>query len=78
MISEFGAKLDPNDLKVSFPHPCDNTQSIFVLLDICHMLKLVKNTLGEYGLLVNNKGQKIKLQYINELHKLQHKHSALV
>ena len=42
------------------------------------MLKLVKNTLGEYGLLVDNKGQKIKLQYINELHKLQHKHSALV
>eukprot|EP00795_Rhopilema_esculentum_P007373 gene7373-13113_t len=26
MMSELGAKLDPNDLKVSFPHPCDNTQ----------------------------------------------------
>ena len=73
MMSELGAKLDPNDLKVSFPHPCDNTQSIFVLLDICHMLKLVRNTLGEYGLLVDNEGQKIRWQYINELHKLQEK-----
>ena len=60
MISEFVAKLDPNGLKVSFPHPCENTQSIFVLLDIYHMLKLARNTLGEYGLLVDNEGQKIR------------------
>ena len=35
------------------------------------MLKLVRNTLGEYVLLVDKDGQKVLWQYITELHKLQ-------
>ena len=71
MLSEVGVKLDPTNLKVCLQHPCDETKNVFIFLEICHMLKLGRNTLGEYGLLVDKDGQKVLWQYITELHKLR-------
>ena len=45
MLSTLGAKIDISQMKPYFTHPSDITRIIYVLLDICHMLKLVRNTL---------------------------------
>lgn len=38
---------------------------------MCHMLKVVRNTLADGGILVDLNGEHIRWQYIVELHKLQ-------
>ena len=73
MIRELGVNLDIMDMRSYFIHPQDNTQKVFVLLDPCHMLKLLRNVLSTVEVLVREDGQQIKWQYIEELHKLQEK-----
>ena len=73
MLSILGASLDPNCLRTSFPQLLDLSQSIYVFLDIWHMLKLVQKTLGEGWALVNKDGNKLYWKYIVELQKLQEK-----
>ena len=43
MFKELGASLDIMDMRPYFFHPEDSTQKIHVLLDPCHMLKLLRN-----------------------------------
>ena len=71
MMKSLGVVLDANGMNTSFPHPSIPEERVFVILDICHMLKLVRNTLGSYGIIVDGDGRKIMWQYIEELHKLQ-------
>ena len=71
MLSNLGASLKPQSFKPNFPHPTDSDKKIHVLLDVCHMLKLLRNTLAEKGLLVDKDGKKILWQYVVELQKLQ-------
>ncbi|GFO42646.1 THAP domain containing 9 [Plakobranchus ocellatus] len=42
MLSDLGASMDPENLDTSFPHPSSG-HKIFVILDVCHMLKLLRN-----------------------------------
>ncbi|GFN91158.1 THAP domain-containing protein 9 [Plakobranchus ocellatus] len=42
MLSDLGASMDPENLDPSFPHPSSG-HKIFVILDVCHMLKLLRN-----------------------------------
>lgn len=42
-----------------FNHPISN-HKVHIFLDPCHMLKLIRNTLGDYKCIVNKKGQMIK------------------
>lgn len=71
MLQQLGACLKIENLQCYFVHPLDKTKKIYVLLDVCHMLKLVRNTLGSYGTLVDKDGGKICWKYIVELQKLQ-------
>ena len=71
MMSALGASLDPLNMQAFFTHPLKPEIKVYVLLDVCHMLKLVRNTLGEGGILVDKNGCTISWQYITELHKLQ-------
>eukprot|EP00794_Sanderia_malayensis_P010340 gene10340-11415_t len=71
MLAELGANLDINDLCVSFPNPSQEENKVHIFLDICHMLKLIRNTLGEHGSLIDGDGKLICWSYINELHQLQ-------
>lgn len=43
MDHQLGAKLDITNMTPYFLHPEDQTQKVHVLLDTCHMLKLIKN-----------------------------------
>ena len=71
MLRELGANLAPNDFRSYFPHPTKPGLSVRVFLDVCHMMKLVRNTLGEHGVMVDDNGEQILWQYIVELNKLQ-------
>ena len=71
MMEELGATMDVPTMDPSFPHPSDSNQRVHVLLDICHMLKLIRNTLASGWVITNQKGGKIMWRFISELHKLQ-------
>lgn len=60
-----------NDHKVWFPHPCDPSIKIFILLDPVHMMKLIRNQLEAQEVLISPSGQPIKWCHIVHLHKLQ-------
>mgnify|MGYP002803822934 CR=1 FL=1 len=70
MLEHLGVILDPATLKAFFVHPLDPQNKIYVFLDICRMLKLVRNTLGTGGVFVGHDGNKILWQYFVELWKL--------
>ncbi|KAL1268577.1 hypothetical protein QQF64_033940 [Cirrhinus molitorella] len=73
IIRELGANLDIMDMRPYFLHPEDHTQKVHVLLDPCHMLKLLRNVFLTVEVLVREDGQQIRWRYIEELHKLQEK-----
>ena len=73
MLQELGACLNIENLQCYFVHPVDKNKKIYVLLDVCHMLKLVRNTLGSYGILIDKDDNKVCWKYIIELQKLQDK-----
>ena len=72
MVNTLGCNLDVNspDFKSSFKHPSAD-HNVHVFLDPCHMLKLVRNTLGDKKSLVDGNGNFVKWEYIENLHKLQ-------
>ena len=73
MLKSLGAVLDPSNLRPSFPHPSDTDVRVSVILDACHMLKLVRNTFADLKVLRTADGTEIKWAYLEELHALQEK-----
>lgn len=58
MAKVLGCSFSPQDLRASFPHP--STQDpVHFFLDAAHMLKLLRNTLGEGKVLLNGENKKI-------------------
>ena len=73
MLRALGANLAPPQLHLYFIHPLDKTKRVYVFLDVCHMLKLIRNTLSDQKIFVDGDGNKICCEYIIELQKLQDK-----
>ncbi|KAF4514120.1 UNVERIFIED_CONTAM: hypothetical protein B566_EDAN019065 [Ephemera danica] len=72
MAHELGASLhDPFNIKPFFPNPSDPSRRINIILDACHMVKLVRNCLGEHKVLFDENGDVINWCFIEELLKLQ-------
>ncbi|CAB3982964.1 thap domain-containing 9 [Paramuricea clavata] len=71
MLKLLGARLSADNLQVYFPHPCDNNEKIYVFLDACHMIKLVRNTMSDWKVMKDSDGNTIDWKFIEELHKLQ-------
>ncbi len=71
MLKLLGAQLLPGNLQAYFQHPCDPKAKIYIFLDACHMIKLVRNTMSDWKVLKNKDGNAIKWQFVEELHKLQ-------
>lgn len=57
MIKELGAKLEIMDKRSYFLYPEDHTQKVHMLLDPCHMLKLLWNVFSTVEVLVKADGQ---------------------
>jgi len=70
MATSLGSKLHPPNVKTYFLHPITKSK-IFIFLDPCHMLKLCRNTLGDWKSLYDKNGQEIKWELFEKLVKLQ-------
>ena len=66
-----GCSLAENDLKIEFRHPSVEGDTIFFLFDACHLLKNMRNCLGEYGVLFGSDGLSVKWSFIEGLHDQQ-------
>ena len=67
MLRALGTSITPLQLSPYFIHPLDKTKRVYAFLDICHMIKLIRNTLGDKKILVAGDGQTINWKYIVEL-----------
>lgn len=67
-----GAHFNLPDPKPFFPHPSTGAK-VYVIFDCCHMLKLIRNCLGDYKDLKDNEGKLIQWKYIPFLAHLQEK-----
>jgi Transposase protein len=72
MVESLGCELDDVDNMVtSFENPADPTRRVNVTPDAVHMLKLVRNTLGDKDLIIDKDGGRIEWKFITNLHTLQ-------
>lgn len=71
MAKELGAVMDYNNLNPTFPHPTNKELRVHVILDVCHMLKNVRNVLGAKKIFYNSKGEAIEWKYFQKLDELQ-------
>ena len=70
MFSLLGCRMDPLDPKPYFKHPKAD-YNIYATLDICHMLKLARNSLAELKTFFTSSEERICWQYIADLADLQ-------
>ena len=73
MMRALGADLTVATMQPFFEHPADNTKRVHVLLDACHMLKLVRNTFADQRVLMDADGNVINWGYVVSLDDLQRK-----
>jgi hypothetical protein len=59
-LRKMGASFDLTEMKCSFPHPSDSTIQVSVIFDACHLLKLARNTIADYKVLIDGDGKKIR------------------
>jgi len=59
MVKTFGANLPT---KPSFKHP-STQEEVHIFLDAAHMLRLVRNTLGDWQTLYDQNGKSIEWDY---------------
>lgn len=65
---------DITSLQTWFPHP-DTQEKIFVFLDPCHMLKLIRNIIGDMKQMVDRNGHVIRWSDLVQLNELQQQES---
>ena len=70
MVRNLGCNLDIKSFKPYFSHPVTN-ENVLIFLDPCHMLKLVRNTLGDKKRLVDRDGNVVDWKFIENLNQLQ-------
>ncbi|KAL4156134.1 hypothetical protein QTP88_000169 [Uroleucon formosanum] len=66
MASELGANLQYSELKPYFLHPNTNDK-IHIILEPCHVVKLLINCLGDWKILYTTNGETIKWSYFKNL-----------
>jgi len=70
MATTLGAKLYHPEMKTYILHPITR-EKVFIFLDPCHMLKLCRNTFGDWKTLYDKDGQEIKWELLKQLVNLQ-------
>ena len=76
MLEVLGARLDPDNMIPYFPHPSDPKSQVYVLLDIPHMFKLVRNSLASSKVIKSTSGD-VKWSFIEALHSVQEREGLL-
>ncbi|KAF0706343.1 Uncharacterized protein FWK35_00033037, partial [Aphis craccivora] len=70
MVSLLDANLNYADLKPNFKHTLTE-DNVHIVLDPCHMVKLIRNRLGDWGLLFDKNNKPIKWVYFKNLVDMQ-------
>lgn len=71
MCTHLGANLTYGpSFRPYFNNPCTG-ETCFIFYDLCHMIKLVRNTLGDFKELQTGNGEEIAWKYIEKLFELQ-------
>lgn len=70
MLSKLGCILNPLEPKPYFKHP-HMDHNVYGTLDICHMMKLARNALAEYGTFYNQDEERICWSYIADMANVQ-------
>lgn len=70
MVENLGAKFNVENLVTWFKHPVDHHR-IFIFLDPCHMLKLIRSCLEFYKTLITDGNETAKWQHFVDLMELQ-------
>lgn len=71
MGEHFGAILTSRDMVAHFKHPLIDGKRINVILDICHSIKLGRNTFEKHNTLVDWNGRNIKWDLVKRVQELQ-------
>lgn len=72
MFKELGCDLsDLENPKTHFTHPSDINKKIYCIMDVCHMIKLVRNNFAQLKVLKNRQNEEIKWNFIQNLYDLQ-------
>lgn len=70
-VQQLGAELNnPYKLKTFFRHPVTE-KNVYVFLDICHMVKLLRNCFGALKTLKNSSDEFIKWEFVSKLVEVQ-------
>lgn len=69
MCEELGASFRPENFKPNFLSLKDNT--IFIIFDICHMVKLIRNNLAKREAFFDSEGGTIEWKYFKEINNIQ-------
>ena len=73
--TNLGCKMNVSELKTSFQHPQNPSSKVHVIFDVCHVIKLMRNLLGDYKVIChqdkNGQLHPIQWQYIENLNNLQ-------
>lgn len=71
-VAKLGAVLESgSNTKPFFYHPSDRNHKVYVVFDPCHMLKNIRNCLGDLKILKDHDNNFIKWEYIENLAALQ-------
>ena len=73
MVQKLGCSLRPDNLKPDFVNPADDTSSVFVFFDACHMLKLMRNLFHAYKSLTLPNGHVAHFSHFETLNSVQEK-----
>jgi len=66
-----GCSLNPDNIVSVFPHTECSTMAIAAVFDACHMIKLARNCLNAYQILVIPGVGKVKWEHMRQLHAVQ-------
>ncbi|KAE8737455.1 hypothetical protein FOCC_FOCC017081 [Frankliniella occidentalis] len=68
-----GSQVPSEEFQTFFKHPCDSSMKVYYILDVCYMLKLVRNALAARKTLKDADGNNISWCHITKLHNMQAK-----
>ena len=71
MAEKLGANI--KKLDGSFPHPAKPGKKIFIILDVCHMIKLARNAFADIKIFCTPTGERISWEYVLALYRAQKK-----
>ncbi|KAE8748562.1 hypothetical protein FOCC_FOCC004738 [Frankliniella occidentalis] len=68
---DMGSLVLSDKFQPYFFHPSDSTVKVYYILDVCHMLKLVRNALGARKKILDVNNNLVSWDHIDQLHRTQ-------